>query len=118
MDNTDLEFLKIKPGTLTPAFSNSNSAYTVTLPSATTELGIDALTEDSGASLQVHGDLGGRRVALPVGRSEIVLEITAEDGRLGRRREKGGGPSAVRVQWHSSGGSAPPLPVPVHDKRA
>ena len=53
MDNADLESLKLVPGRLAPKFRVNVTEYTVMLSSAATQVRVDAMTSDSGASFQI-----------------------------------------------------------------
>lgn len=53
MDNADLERLSISPGKLSPKFHPNTTEYSVTLGSDVSQIKVDPLTSDSGASYSI-----------------------------------------------------------------
>ena len=80
MDNADLESLKLVPGRLNPKFSASHTEYNVLLSSAATQVRVEGLTADSGASYSVKGAEGERTVPLDEGINYVHIEVSAIDG--------------------------------------
>ena len=82
MDNADLETLKLVPGRLNPRFSPTTTEYNVLLSSAATQVRVECLTSDSGASYQIKGAGGERTVPLKEGTNPVVIEVSAPDGTI------------------------------------
>lgn len=72
--NANLSSLKISPGTLTPAFSSSVTAYTASVDYSTTDIVVSATTAHSAATKSLSS------TALKVGENKITLTVTAESG--------------------------------------
>ena len=87
--NANLSSLKLSAGSLSPAFSNDVSTYTVSVPNNVNSISISAVAADSKARVSVSG---GNEV--PEGSSSRVVIVTAEDGTVKKftiniNREKG-----------------------------
>ncbi|MGO4102524.1 cadherin-like beta sandwich domain-containing protein [Leifsonia sp. YAF41] len=83
--NADLTGLSLSNATLSPAFSNSETAYTATVPYLTTSTVVTSTTADATAILRVNGHdtvsgAASAPVALVVGANTITVTATAEDG--------------------------------------
>lgn len=74
-NNSRLGSLKIVEGMITPEFENKIREYTVNVPNEITTLNIEAVAEDSKASVRITGN-----EELQVGENEISIVVTAEDG--------------------------------------
>lgn len=83
-DNADLSALSISEGTLSPAFTNLETAYTATVPYLTTSIMVTSTVADATAIARVntHDTVSGSPypVSLNVGANAITVEVTAEDG--------------------------------------
>jgi hypothetical protein len=73
--NNNLKSLEISPGTLTPAFTASQTSYTAEVPMGTSEIAVSATAEDSKASVAVSGNKN-----LQDGANTVSVVVTAEDG--------------------------------------
>lgn len=84
-DDADLTALSLSAGTLSPAFSNAETDYTVTVPYLTTSTTVTPTVADLTAIARVNGhdtDSGAPSlpISLSVGANAITVEVTAEDG--------------------------------------
>lgn len=70
-----LKSLKIAPGELTPEFSPEVENYTASVDGNTTDLVVNAVAANAGASVKLQGDKG-----LKAGENQVVVNVTAEDG--------------------------------------
>lgn len=73
--NANLKYLIPTAGTLSPAFSNSVTSYTIDVPYSTTVCKVNAETEDSAASFIVEGSAN-----LKVGKNTRTIIVTAANG--------------------------------------
>ena len=83
--DADLTGLSLSEGTLSPAFANSETDYTATVPYLTTSVQVTGELSDSTAILRVNGHdtesgTPSAPISLPVGSTRIVVAATAEDG--------------------------------------
>jgi uncharacterized repeat protein (TIGR02543 family) len=77
--NANLAALSVNPGTLAPTFSSDTTDYTVTVPSATTSIRVNATEAHFG---KAKVDLPANPVfSLSPGQNTIKIKVTAEDGR-------------------------------------
>lgn len=83
-NNADLTSLSLSNGTLSPAFSNTETAYTATVPYLTTSTSVTSTVADATAILRVNGRDTASGAAAPivlaVGANTITVAATAEDG--------------------------------------
>ncbi|WP_084777917.1 cadherin-like beta sandwich domain-containing protein [Saccharibacillus sacchari] len=81
-DVADLTTLTVTPGTLSPAFDNTNTAYSVTLPNADDEIDITPTLSDSTATITIDGDVHTDGTAytkpLAVGINTVTIQVTSE----------------------------------------
>lgn len=81
-DVADLTTLTVAPGTLSPAFDNTNTAYNVTLPNADDEIDITPTLSDSAATITVNGvphtDATAYTQPLAVGINTVTIQVTSE----------------------------------------
>lgn len=75
--NNNLSSLSVEGAELTPAFSKDVTEYTATLPVDTTKAVINAVVEDSTASI-----LGAGEVAVVDGVNKIEIKVTAQHGEV------------------------------------
>ena len=80
-----LSGLAVSAGGLTPAFDPATVAYAVEVDAATATIAVTPTTMDDGATLTVAGapvasGAASAPVALAVGDTDVVVEVTAEDG--------------------------------------
>lgn len=73
--NANLSGLTVSSGTLSPAFNPNTTSYKVNVPNGTTKLDVNAITGDPNAKVVISGNNN-----LSVGKNNIVIEVTAEDG--------------------------------------
>ena len=73
--NAQLSSLVVSPGTLTPAFSSDTMNYSLVVGSDVDTLAINAITADTGASVQVSGN-----EQLNMGDNTVTIIVTAADG--------------------------------------
>ena len=73
--DANLRSLSISPGSISPAFSASNTKYSASVSNATTSVAVSAATSDSKAKLSYWGNTG-----LKVGANTVTVQVTAEDG--------------------------------------
>lgn len=83
--NAELTGLTLSNGTLSPAFSNGETAYTATVPYLTTSTSVTGIVADATAILRVNGHdtasgTASAPIALAVGANAITVSATAEDG--------------------------------------
>ena len=71
-----LSALTISEGTLDPVFASGTTAYTASVPNATTTVTVGATAADAAAT--VTGHTGAQ--ALQVGANTLTITVTAEDG--------------------------------------
>ena len=77
--NANLVSLTVSPGWLEETFYSGNTAYTVTVPSATTSITVTATAADFGkATVQYPAD--NPVVGLDPGSNSVRIKVTAEDG--------------------------------------
>lgn len=74
-DNANLKSLSLSSGTLSPAFSASKTAYTVSVANNITEIKVYATAEDGGAKVTISGES-----ALNVGKNTRTVTVTAPSG--------------------------------------
>jgi len=85
-NNSDLSALQVAPGTLSPAFTASNSSYTVDVASTVTSISVTATPEDNTTTMTINGvTVGtgqGRTVTLgsPGLSTSITVVLTAQSG--------------------------------------
>lgn len=115
--NANLSSLKLSAGSLSPAFSNDVTNYTVSVPNSVTSISISAVAADAKAKVSVSGSN-----EVPEGNSSRVIIVTAEDGTVKKftiniNRAAGvkitpvPSPTAPTTPTHTSG----ILPVPTTD---
>lgn len=79
-----LSDLTVSEGVLTPAFDPATTDYAVEVPNAVDTIDVSATTANGGATLSVEGNpaVSGApvSVALPVGVTEVNIDVLAEDG--------------------------------------
>ena len=73
--NANLSSLKLSTGSLSPTFSNDVLSYSVSVPNSVNSISISAVAADSKARVSVSG-----ANEVPVGSSQRVVIVTAEDG--------------------------------------
>lgn len=73
--NSRLGSLQIAEGAITPEFESKTREYTINIPNEITALNIEAVAEDSKATVRITGN-----EELQVGENEISVVVTAEDG--------------------------------------
>ena len=83
--DNNLSNLTVSAGTLSPAFSAAVTSYGVSVPNATTSITVTATTDNSKATLQIHGVAAtsgspSAAQALTVGPNLIDIAVYAEDG--------------------------------------
>ncbi len=88
-NNSELSSLTLSSGTLTPGFSGAISAYTATVPNATSSITITPTRADANATIQVRVNAGAYAAvtsgsasgSLPliVGSNTIEILVTAQD---------------------------------------
>nr|WP_281367795.1 cadherin-like beta sandwich domain-containing protein [Saccharibacillus deserti] len=87
-DVADLANLAVEPGTLSPAFTNANTAYSVHVPNSVSHLDLTAMLSDTSASLTVDGapHKSGTPYGktLRVGLNTVTVKVTSES----KTREK------------------------------
>lgn len=84
-NNAELTGLSLSNGTLSPAFSTGETAYTATVPYLTTTTSVTGIVADATAILRVNGHdtasgTASAPIALAVGANAITVAATAEDG--------------------------------------
>lgn len=72
--NADLSALTLSAGTLSPAFEAGTTAYSVSVPNATTSITVTGTKADSSASLSANN---GVAQSLSVGVNSITITVTA-----------------------------------------
>lgn len=70
-----LKSLSISPGKLSPAFSSSNTEYSVSVSNSVTSIAVTAKTNHSAAKFSVSGN-----TKLAVGNNTVRIKVTAENG--------------------------------------
>jgi hypothetical protein len=75
--NAKLSALTVNDGVLSPAFAPGTTAYTVSVPNATTEITVTGTKDDRSATVSPNS---GAAQSLIVGSTEITIAVTAEDG--------------------------------------
>ena len=76
--STNLKSLTVTPTGLSPAFSTGTTEYTMTVGSNIDEINVNAIAEDSNASVKVDGNKN-----LKIGSNKITITVTAgEDTRI------------------------------------
>ncbi|XP_060781416.1 uncharacterized protein LOC132889178 isoform X2 [Neoarius graeffei] len=86
MDNCDLEKLSVKGVCLCPSFKPEVTFYTATVPSDRTEVALELLPSDSGASCKILFGSGSKCLKLDEGLNPVEVEVTAEDGTVQKYR--------------------------------
>ncbi|MEY5025929.1 MAG: hypothetical protein RLZZ244_1457, partial [Verrucomicrobiota bacterium] len=115
--NANLAGLYPSTGVLSPVFRSTVMEYGLNLGTPVLSLRMRALTQQSGATLRVNGAALGSGVwsgsiGLPVGSSEVQVEVTAEDGVTVKRyvvrvsRPAGNNPALSGLRL-SAGGLSP-----------
>ncbi|AWB90148.1 cadherin-like beta sandwich domain-containing protein [Homoserinimonas hongtaonis] len=89
--NANLTSLSLSNAALSPAFSNAETDYAVTVPYLTTSTTVTAVAADATAILRINGTdtasgVASSPIALRIGANSIVVEPTAEDGVTTTRR--------------------------------
>ncbi|MBD0383993.1 cadherin-like beta sandwich domain-containing protein [Paenibacillus sedimenti] len=82
-ENNDLRALTLSNGTLTPAFNPATTAYSVELPTGTTELGVTAAVYDAKSKLTIGGAAAESGVAkiVTIPNDKIIrLVVESESG--------------------------------------
>ena len=74
-DDATLQSLRISPGTLSPEFSSDVTSYTAEVDGSVTDLVVEALASNAGATVTLNGEKG-----LKTGENQITINVTAEDG--------------------------------------
>ena len=76
--STNLKSLNVTPTGLSPAFSTGTTEYTMTVGSNIDEINVNAIAEDSNASVKVDGNKN-----LKIGSNKIAITVTAgEDTKI------------------------------------
>ena len=76
--STNLKSLTVTPTGLSPAFSTGTTEYTMTVGSNVDEINVNAIAEDSNASVKVDGNKN-----LKIGSNKIAITVTAgEDTKI------------------------------------
>ena len=76
--STNLKSLNVTPTGLSPAFSTGTTEYTMTVGSNIDEINVNAIAEDSNASVKVDGNKN-----LKIGSNKITITVTAgEDTKI------------------------------------
>ena len=94
--NCDLNSLEVYPGTLEPAFTADNYAYTVNVGENVDKLTVNAITADNGANVRMSGNEG-----LQMGENTVTVTVVAGDGTTTRdyvitvNKQQGGPDSAM-----------------------
>ena len=81
--NNQLQDLKLSTGKLSPAFSSEVTDYSLQLPNSVQELVVLPTAEEKTAEIEVNGvetTQKGVQVNVPVGKSDIRIVVTAENG--------------------------------------
>ena len=73
--NCDLSSLDVYPGELSPAFDAATDTYSVTVGLGVEKLTINAIAQDSSASVSI-----GNNESLPEGDSAVTVAVAASDG--------------------------------------
>jgi alpha-tubulin suppressor-like RCC1 family protein/phosphodiesterase/alkaline phosphatase D-like protein len=84
-NNATLSALALSSGTLSPAFAASTTAYTATVPYATSALTLTPAVADSNASVKVNGvtvasGSASASIPLSLGDNTLTAVVTAQDG--------------------------------------
>lgn len=83
--NADLSALSLSAGTLSPSFASDTTAYTASVPNATTSLTLTPTNSDANATVTVNGTsvtsgAPSGLIALAVGDNVVTTVVTAHDG--------------------------------------
>lgn len=73
--NSNLGSLVVSEGSLSPAFNSNTTSYSISVPNGTTKVDVSAVAADPNATVIVRGNDN-----LLVGKNNILVEVTAEDG--------------------------------------
>lgn len=73
--DASLSNLSVNGYTLSPTFKPATTSYSVNVPNNVTSLDVSAITNDSNAKVSISGNKN-----LSVGKNNILVEVTAEDG--------------------------------------
>lgn len=73
--DANLSNLSVSGHAISPSFSPATTAYTLTVGNGVTSLDVSAITSDSKAKVSISGNKN-----LSVGKNNIIVEVTAEDG--------------------------------------
>ncbi|WP_214608410.1 cadherin-like beta sandwich domain-containing protein [Nubsella zeaxanthinifaciens] len=84
-NNANLSGFTLSQGTLSPAFSASQTSYTATVMSGTTSITITPTAAQGNATIKVNGTTvtsgnASGNIALALGSNVITIEVTAQDG--------------------------------------
>ncbi|MEH7118836.1 cadherin-like beta sandwich domain-containing protein [Neobacillus vireti] len=82
-NNNQLQDLKLSAGKLSPAFSSEVTDYSLQLTNSVKELVVLSTAEEKTAEIEVNGvetTQKGVKVNVPVGKSDIRIVVTAENG--------------------------------------
>jgi Cadherin-like beta sandwich domain/Fibronectin type III domain len=84
-NNANLSSLVASAGTLTPAFAAATTAYTVSVPNATTSITLTPTLSDATATVRINGAVvasgsASAPVSLNVGANTIAAVVTAQNG--------------------------------------
>ena len=83
-NDADLSALAISPGTLSPTFSDSTTAYTAGVANSVTEVTVTPTASDGSATITVNdnavtSNAGYLVTGLTVGDNPVTVEVTAQD---------------------------------------
>lgn len=107
--DADLSALSLSGGLLSPGFSAATTAYTVSVPNATSSISVTPTTSDSSATVKVNtvpvasGNASGA-IALSVGSNTITIEVTAAN------------PAATKTYTLTVTRASAPTPTPDRDR--
>nr|XP_046256934.1 uncharacterized protein LOC124065539 [Scatophagus argus] len=82
MDNCDLEKLSVSGAKLHPAFTPEVTHYKVTVECNVSEVTVDLITSDCGASYSILFGDGSSTIKLNDGLNRVEIEVVAEDGTI------------------------------------
>lgn len=74
-NDSNLSSLSVSGQTLSPAFNSNTTSYKVSVPNNITKLDVSAIAANSNAKVVISGNNN-----LSVGKNNIMVEVTAEDG--------------------------------------
>lgn len=73
--NADLSNLSVSGYTLSPSFKSATTSYSISVPNKTKSIDVKAIASDSRAKVTISGNNN-----LSVGKNNVLVEVTAEDG--------------------------------------